>query len=98
VEGASRLDHVLEREALVDGHQLRAQCFFGGVHGDREPQRPVVLGEPFDAWDPADRGDGRSPLRHAEVGQALAGGEHRIEVEHRLAHAHEHAVRELVVP
>ena len=33
-------------------------------------------------------------VRDTEVGEALASGEDGVEVEHRLAHAHEHAVRE----
>ena len=92
VERAARLDHVGEREALVDGHQLRAQRVVGRVQRQRQAQRHVLLGEPFDPGDPADRGDRGAAVGDPDVGQALAGGKHVVEVEHRLAHAHEHAV------
>ena len=37
-------------------------------------------------------------MRDAEVGQPPAGAEHVVEVEHRLAHAHEDGVREGPLP
>ena len=43
---------------------------------------------------PADGGDRRPAVGHAEVGQAAGGGDHGVEVEHRLAHAHEDDVRD----
>ena len=46
----------------------------------------------LDARDPADGRDRRAAVGDPEVGQALAGGEHVVEVHHRLAHAHEDAV------
>ena len=52
----------------------------------------LALGQPFDPGNPADRRDRRAPVRDAEVRQPLAGREHGVEVQHRLAHAHEHAV------
>ena len=52
----------------------------------------LALGQPFDAGYPADRRDRGAPVRDAELRQPLARGEHLVEVQHRLAHAHEHAV------
>ncbi len=92
VEVAAGLDHLAQRVALVDGHQLAAQRFVGGVQREGEAQWHVLLGERFDAGDPADGRDRGVAVPDAEIGQALAGGEHVVEVQHRLAHAHEHAV------
>ena len=92
VEGAAGLDHLAQREALVDRHQLGAQRFVGGMQREGEPQRQLRLGEPFDARDPADRRDGRAAVGDADLRQPLAGAEDGVEVEHRLTHAHEDAV------
>ncbi len=92
VEGAAGVDDVGERVALVDRHELGAERFVGRVEREGEAQRHVGFGEPFDAGDPADRGDGGAAVGDADVGEAFTGGENVVEVEHRLAHAHEDAV------
>jgi hypothetical protein len=71
---------------------MRAQRFVGGVQRQRQAQRQLALRQPFDAGYPADGRDRGAPVGDPEVGQARAGGEHVLDVQHRLAHAHEHAV------
>ena len=70
----------------------RAQRVVGGVQREREADRQSRLGEAVDPRDPADGRDRRAAVRDADVGQPRAGGEHVVEVHHRLAHAHEDAV------
>ena len=92
VPGAARVEHVGERVAVVDRHQLGAQRRVGGVQRERQPHRRALARQPLDPRDPADRRDRRVRGGDAEVGQPLAGGEHGVEVHHRLAHAHEDGV------
>ena len=92
VEAHAGGEHVGERVAVVDGHELRAQRRVGGVQREREADRHVGLREAVDAGDPADRRDRGAAVRDADVGQPPAGGEHVVEVHHRLAHAHEDGV------
>jgi hypothetical protein len=85
-------EHVGERVALVDRHQLRAQRVVGGVQRERQPHRRALLRHPVDAGEPAHRRDRRVGGGHAQLGEALAGPEDVVEVHERLAHAHEDRV------
>ena len=82
-------EHLGQRVAVVDRHQLRAQAVVGRVQGERQADRHLALGEAVDPGHPADRRDRGAPVGDAEVGQPLAGGEHRVEVHRRLPHPHE---------
>jgi hypothetical protein len=84
--------HVGQRVALVDRHQLRAQRVVGGVQRQRQPHRRALARHPVDAGNPAHRRDRRVGGGHAQLGQALAGAEHVVEVHERLAHPHEDGV------
>ena len=87
------VQHVGQRVAVVDRHQLAAQRLVGRVQRQRQAdRRPVALGQALDAGDPADRRDGRDDGGDADVRQPLAGAEHVVQVHQRLAHAHEHQV------
>ncbi len=88
----ARRDHVGERVALVDRHQLGAERLVGGVERQREPDRHRVRGQALDPGDPADRRDRGAAMPDPDVGQPLARREHVVEVHHRLAHPHEHRV------
>ncbi len=62
---------------------------------EREPNRRLdIVDEPRQPGHPAHGGDRRAPGRDAEVGQARGCREDVVEVEHRLAHAHEDRVRD----
>src|SRR3954471_4000230 len=98
VEALARGQHLAQRVALVDRHDLRAQRVLGRVKRESEPDRHVALGQAVDPRDPADRGDPRAAVRDADVGQPAGGGEHVVEVHQRLAHAHEHEVVERLDP
>ena len=73
VVGAARLEHLAQRVALVDRHQLRAQRFVGRVQRERQAQRQRALREAFDPGDPPHRRDRRAAMRDAEIRQPLAG-------------------------
>ena len=62
------------------------------MHGDRQAHRHFHLSEPFDPRDPAHGRDRRPAMPHPEVRKALARFKHALHVEHRLSHAHEHAM------
>ena len=62
------------------------------MEAEREADRRGVLGQAVDPRQPADGRDRRAAVGDAEVGQPARGGEHVVEVHHRLAHAHEHRV------
>jgi len=85
-------EHVGQRVALVDRHELRAQRVVSGVQRERQPHRRALAGHPVDAGNPAHRGDRRVRRGDAQLGQARTGAEHAVEVQERLAHAHEHGV------
>jgi hypothetical protein len=85
--------HLGERIPIVDRHQLAPQLIGGCVQRQREPDRLLdVVYEPSQSREPADGGDGRTSPGDAEVGQCARGFEHRVEVEHGLAHPHEHGM------
>jgi hypothetical protein len=63
------------------------------VQGKREADRLLdLVDEPAEARQPADRRHRRPPVRNAEVRQCARRLDHGVEVEHRLAHSHEHGV------
>ena len=82
-------EHLGQRVAVVDRHQLRAQAVVGGVQGEGQADRHLALGEAVDPRHPADGRDRRAAVGDAEVGQPLAGGEHGVDVHRRLPHPHE---------
>ena len=92
VVALARGEDVLERIAVVDRHDLRAQRVLGGVQREREPDRHVGLRQPVDAGRPADGRDRRAAVGDADVRQPPRRREHVVEVHHRLAHPHEHEV------
>jgi hypothetical protein len=51
-----------------------------------------LVHEAAQAREPADRRDRRPPVGDPDLGQSARGGEHVVEVQHRLAHAHEDRV------
>ena len=59
VPGAAGLEHLDQRIALVDRHQLRAQGILGGVQGEGEADRWAIDRHPLDPRHPADGRDGR---------------------------------------
>ena len=82
-----------ERIAIVDGHELRAQLRIGCVDGEREPDRLLdLVDEPPQSGHPADRRDGRPPVRDAEVREPSRGFHHGVVVQERLTHAHVHGM------
>ena len=84
-------EHVRQRVAVVDRHQLAPGPRVGGVQREGEPDRlRDLLDEALEAGDPADRRDGRAPMRDADLGELPRGVEHRVDVHERLAHPHEH--------
>ena len=85
-------EHVGERIAIVDRHQLRAQRVVGRVQRQRQADRDPLGGQPLDTGNPADRRDRGVAGGDPEVGQLAAGLQHRVEVHHWLAHTHEHRV------
>ena len=86
-------DDVLERVAVVDRHQLAAQRVGRRMQRQREPDRLLhLVDEPAQSRQPADGGDRRPAVGDAEIRQATRRLEHVVEVEHRLAHPHEHDV------
>ena len=90
---AALREDVLERVAVVDRHELRAERRVGGVDREREPDRLLdLVDEAAESGHPADRRDRRPPGRHTDVGQPQRRREHRVDVQERLAHAHVHDV------
>jgi hypothetical protein len=92
VPAQAAVEHLSERVPPVHRHQLGAQRLVGGVHRQRQPHGWALARHALDARKPPDRGDSRIRRRDADVGQPLAGGEHRVQVHERLAHAHEDGV------
>ena len=85
------------RPAPVEGHEHVAQRVAGRVDADRERELRPERGQPADAGHHARRRHRdvpRAEVQPARVVQRGHGLEHAIEVEQRLAHAHEHDVRE----
>ena len=90
---AGGVDHVGDRVAPVERHELAAQRVVGCVQRDRERDRQREL---LEAPHPGNDADGR----HGEVAgrdpdvvvEARARVEHGIDVGERFAHAHEHDV------
>ena len=90
---------VRDRVPLVHRHDPRPQLVVRSVQREREPDRLVhLVDEPSQSRQPADRRDRRSPVRDAEIGQPPRRREHLVEVEHRLAHPHEHGMVDLREP
>ena len=82
--------HLREREAVVHGHELRAQPRVGGVDREREPDRLLdLVDEAPQAGHPADGRDRRAAVRDPDVRQPQRRRVHLVEVEERLAHPHE---------
>ena len=66
-------EHVRQRVAVVDRHQLAPEPRVGGVQREGEPDRlRDLLDEALEAGDPADRRDGRAPMRDADRRGAAA--------------------------
>ena len=87
------LHQILDRITAVDGDQFVTQCVVGGVERNGEVDRQGSILQRSDAGDDADRRNRDVPRGQPEVGMESFGGcPHRIEVGHRLAHAHEHDV------
>ena len=86
-------DDVLERVTVVHRHQLTAQRVGTRVQRQSQSNRLFdLVDEPPQPWQPADGGDRRSAMRDAEIGEAARRLQDVVDVEHRLAHAHEHDV------
>ena len=92
-----RVHDLLDGPAPVERHEHVPQLRARRVERDRERVLATELGEPLDAGHDAARADGDVPLAQPEaplVGERLAGRDDRLGVEERLAHAHEHDVRQ----
>ncbi len=88
-----------QRVPPVDRHQLVAQLVVGGVQGDGEVDRELLAGQPPDARDDADGGEGEAAGRQSEVGvDPLDRRPRAVVVGQRLAHAHEDDVGEATRP
>jgi hypothetical protein len=92
VPAQAGVEHLAQRVAVVHRHQLGAERLVGGVDRQRQAHRRTVHGHPLDPGDPADGRHADVRVRDADVREALAGSEHRVEVHERLAHSHEHGV------
>ena len=85
-------------ETFAHREESRAGGVVGGVERDGEVDVEARGSERVDAGNDADGGDGDlTPAEGAEavVGESIDGGEDVVEVEHRLAHAHENDRLEL---
>jgi len=85
-------EDVGDGETFAHREELGAGGVVGGVERDGEVDVETGGGERVDAGNDADGGDGDlAPAEGAEavVGEAVDGDEDVVEVEHRLAHAHE---------
>ncbi len=84
---------VCDRIPLVDRHQLVSQRVVGGVERHRKVDRQWTIRERTDPREDADRRNRDVSCGQPEIAvEALGCGPHRVEVGHRLAHAHEHDV------
>ena len=94
---ARGVDDLRDRPAPVERHEHVAQRVAGGMQRDRQRELGAEGGEPAHArYDARGRhGDvaGAEP-EPAAIVQRLDRGQHVVEVEERLAHPHEHDVRE----
>ena len=95
VVSAAGGQHVAQRVAVVDRHQLRAQRLVGGVQRQGQADRHRLGRQPLDPGDPADRRHRGVAVADAHRRQPLARRQHGVEVHHRLAHPHEHGVVDL---
>ena len=92
---AGRVDDLGDRPAPVERHEHVAQGVARRVERDRQRELRPERREPADAGHDAGRGDRDVPRPQAEalrVVERLDRREHPVEVQQRLAHAHEHDV------
>ena len=88
-----------ERVAVVHGHELAPERVVRRVEREREPHRLLdLVDEAAQARKPAHRRNRRPAVGDAEVREAPRGREDGVQVEHRLAHAHEDGVVHVVRP
>ena len=90
-------DDLGDRPPPVERHQHVAQRIARGMERDRQRELWSERGQPPDAGhDPGgrDRDMARAEAEPAAVVQRLDGGQHPVEVEQGLTHAHEHDVGE----
>ena len=88
-----RLHHLGERVLLLDRHQLAAQPRRRGVQRHGEPELFGALRQPHKIRQDPDRGHGDVTRPDAETVGMVQDRErrvHRVPIEQRLAHAHEH--------
>ena len=86
-------EHVRERIAVVDRHELGAFRRVGCMEREREPDRLVdLVDEAAQPGHPADGRDRRAAVGDPEVGKAACRREHLVDVEERLSHPHVHGV------
>ena len=84
-----------ERVAVVHRHELAAEGVVRCVEREREPDRLLdLVREPPEPRQPADRRDRRTAVGDAELRESARGCDDGVQVQHRLAHAHEDAVVE----
>ncbi len=92
---AGRRDDLGDRPAPVERDEHVAERIARGVEGDRQRELRPERGQPADARHDARRGDvmWRAPRpNRRRVVERVDRLEHAVEVEQRLAHAHEHDV------
>ncbi len=94
---AGGLDDLLDGPATVERHEDVAQGVARGVERDRERELRPERGQPADPGHDPGRAHRDVPRAEPEAGGVVERGdrlEHPVEVEQRLAHAHEHDVRQ----